>query len=339
MLLTIGCLILGVAAVAAGSVFHTPHFEEAAIGALEAPLLKTWSALGGFTTLRVHGDEGKDVLSIQKALATDPELHFIATPNGYFGDGTEAAIRAFQTEYHLPVTGAIDAPTLTTLNQAFFGQFCPAPVVSYPDLSLARVTKTAGLPADYIPPNLVAMTGQVRTVGIQCVTRDTAQALDAMFTAALKDGVVLAVSSGFRKPDIQELTHQFWIAAEGEENAERDSATPYHSEHQLGTAVDLCGSTDEFAGVQEGFGETPEGVWLSMHAWEYGFNESYPGDSDDEYMKEPWHWRFVGGELARTLHAQGVSYNEYSYTMRHSAAVAGSVEAVNEFLLSNKRLF
>ncbi len=338
-------LLLGLFVVAAAGVcVVSPARSQAlgaAVGSLSAPLLKLWQSTGGFVSARGPGDEANDLLTVQKALATDPVLNFIATPNGYFGEGTEAAIRAFQIEYGIPQTGVIDEPTLNQLNQLFLNQLCPSPIAAAPDLSLAHITKRIGLPSDYIPAGLVDITKRVRTIGVQCVTAATAQALGQLFAAAEHDGINLAVTSGYRRPDIQQLTHDFWLAVEGDK-ANTDSALPYHSEHQTGTAVDFAGSSEGFQGVDKDFGTSPEGQWLLQHAPAYGFNLSYPDEAAGEYVYEPWHWRFVGLELAAQLHAAGTAYNEIaasSPTAQTRTAPPDTVESVNELLTTNGHLF
>ena len=70
--------------------------------------------------------------------------------------------------------------------------------------------------------------------------------------------------------------------------AERESARPGASQHQLGTAIDFGSITDAFA-------QTRAGKWLVAHAWEYGFSLSYPqGDEGiTGYRYESWHYRFI----------------------------------------------
>lgn len=84
------------------------------------------------------------------------------------------------------------------------------------------------------------------------------------------------------------------------------SADQGYSEHQLGTAVDL--TTVKTDGGLEGFDKTPEYKWLLENAYKYGFIISYPA-GNTYYKFEPWHWRFVGVELATRLHED----NKYFY--------------------------
>src|SRR5690606_18737682 len=77
------------------------------------------------------------------------------------------------------------------------------------------------------------------------------------------------------------------------------SADQGFSEHQLGTTVDF--TTTGLGGGLQGFGNTPAYQWLVQNAYKYGFVLSYPEDNA-YYVFEPWHWRYVGEDLAEDLH-------------------------------------
>lgn len=76
-------------------------------------------------------------------------------------------------------------------------------------------------------------------------------------------------------------------------------AVPGTSEHHLGLAVDLLG--DEAV------------AWFQEHCWDYGFIVRYR--SDKEYytgiIDEPWHFRYVGKEVALDLKDSGLCLEEY----------------------------
>jgi D-alanyl-D-alanine carboxypeptidase len=80
------------------------------------------------------------------------------------------------------------------------------------------------------------------------------------------------------------------------------SADQGYSEHQLGTTIDFTNS--KVGSTFEGFEDTESYAWLSNNAYKYGFIISYP-ENNQYYQFEPWHWRFVGRELAGFLHEQG----------------------------------
>ncbi len=62
------------------------------------------------------GSKGDDVLEAQKLLASDPAT-FKVKPTGFFGPLTQDAIKKFQTDYNLPVTGVLDQATRDVMKQ------------------------------------------------------------------------------------------------------------------------------------------------------------------------------------------------------------------------------
>ena len=122
---------------------------------------------------------------------------------------------------------------------------------------------------------------------------------------------------------MQAVAHQRWVV-EDPANANQISALPGHSEHQLGTVVDfgspempaLTGNNTEK--LSPLFAQTSEGRWLSEHAFEYGFSMSSPqgAESLTGLAYEPWHYRYIGVELASYLHASGYFLDEYLLKVR-----------------------
>jgi LAS superfamily LD-carboxypeptidase LdcB len=92
-------------------------------------------------------------------------------------------------------------------------------------------------------------------------------------------------------------------------------ARPGHSEHQLGTTIDVTteGETD----VDQSWGATPQGQWVATNAHKYGFLLSYPQGATERtcYDYEPWHLRYVGRELAADVIESGLSLREYLWEL------------------------
>ncbi len=127
---------------------------------------------------------------------------------------------------------------------------------------------------------------------------DAVNFLTDMIDEAKSDGLDLKIVSAYRSFDEQaDLKGQFTQVYGTGSNA--FSADQGYSEHQLGTTVDLTNPT--VGGAYVSFKETPEYQWLLTHAQRYGFILSYP-EGNSFYMYEPWHWRFVGVDLAGDLH-------------------------------------
>ena len=179
---------------------------------------------------------------------------------------------------------------------------CVKPEAVYPDLSLLSILPDAGLPLDYIPTDLADLGDSVEVDGSACLKEEAAQDLIKMFRAAKKDGVNLAVTSAYRNPARQEKVYQYWLKTEGS-GAKYEVARPGFSEHQLGMAVDLTDSSIEYLPVNQEFGTSRGGKWMKRNAHKYGFVMSYPKGKRGRtgFNYEPWHWRYVGPNLARRI--------------------------------------
>jgi D-alanyl-D-alanine carboxypeptidase len=187
----------------------------------------------------------------------------------------------------------------------------PATRTGYDDWATTLVDTIRALPEDYEPPDLVPVTraglagsGRIRDV----IVADLAELGDAAAAA----GMPVAVQSAYRSYERQRVVFAEWEAASGRAEALRFSARPGHSEHQLGTAVDLR-EADGPAPWEVRFAARPTGRWLAEHAWEYGFVLSYPGGAEARtcYGAEPWHVRYLGREAAAAVRASGLPLREW----------------------------
>lgn len=139
---------------------------------------------------------------------------------------------------------------------------------------------------------------------------------EEMYTAAKKDGITLTPFSAYRSYDRQKnnyinLTKQYMSQYKlSEEEAAKKAATvilpPGTSEHNLGLAMDICNTRDDFA-------YTKEYKWLTENAHKYGFILRYTADKQSitGIVPEPWHWRFVGVEYAESIKNSGLCLEEY----------------------------
>ena len=171
-----------------------------------------------------------------------------------------------------------------------------AQVLDQPAEYLALVDKRHLLDAGYVPPDLVSLGDYPLAVSRKDLFLRKAIMPDvlAMAAAARADGVTILFSSSYRSYDYQKAVYEREVQTYGQAAADRESAHPGASQHQLGTAVDFGSITDEFAG-------TKAGRWLSAHAWEYGFTLSYPRAYEEVtgYRWESWHYRYIGRPAAR----------------------------------------
>ena len=138
--------------------------------------------------------------------------------------------------------------------------------------------------------------------------------LKAMAAAAKANGSRLSSVSAYRGYKQQVALFGGYAKGDGYDDAVTYSARPGHSEHQLGLAVDFgsFGST----GLDSKWESTRAGAWMAKHAWEYGWLMSYPKGKQDLvcYRYEPWHYRYVGRDLAAKIHASGLTVREYLWS-------------------------
>ena len=177
------------------------------------------------------------------------------------------------------------------------------------DCWLAPMGKTRSLSSSYspsvIPTNLL---------GGGSVASDTQNVLTQMFTHAKNKGLDLFILSAYRSFETQQATFEYWVGQEvakgysrtdAEVRANTYSAKPGHSEHQLGTVVDLkcngCASFDNSVENQKIY------EYLEQNAHNFGFIISYPKNSQHltGYVYEPWHVRYIGIDLAKELFDTG----------------------------------
>lgn len=88
-------------------------------------------------------------------------------------------------------------------------------------------------------------------------------------------------------------------------------AVPGTSEHHLGLAADIIDT--EIWDLVQAQENLPGQRWLMENCWKYGFILRYPADSRDVtgIIYEPWHYRYVGIELATELYESGLTLEEY----------------------------
>jgi D-alanyl-D-alanine carboxypeptidase len=184
------------------------------------------------------------------------------------------------------------------------------------DSQYVLVNKKFGLePVDYRPEDLVIPKVNLTASDSndeKSVRELITPNLEEMLTAAKKVNLDLTMNSGFRSSKLQAFYFNNYVKQSGLEAAKRYSAEPGHSEHQTGLSFDLS-YTDRKCYLDACFGETDAGVWLAENAHSYGFILRYPKDKEEitGYQYEPWHFRFVGKDIATEIFDQKLSYEEY----------------------------
>ena len=178
------------------------------------------------------------------------------------------------------------------------------------DWSLIIVNTEREIPEGYVPE-----LSEILSTGKTLDSRVTPY-YEAMYTAAKEDGIILTPYSAYRSYERQKINYEnltdTYMTRYGisREEAAKKAATvilpPGTSEHNLGLAVDICNTLDNFA-------ESKEYKWLTEHAHEYGFILRYTAEKQSitNIVPEPWHWRFVGVEYAEEIKNSGLCLEEW----------------------------
>ncbi len=175
---------------------------------------------------------------------------------------------------------------------------------------LKKYSKVYFLNENYVPISLATIPPEY-TYDKKVVYQFHADAiyqLQKLIDDARRDGVNPLVISAYRSFATQASVKAANKIKYGAGTANQFSAEQGFSEHQLGTTVDFTTTQTGTNFIK--FDSTPEYAWLQQHAHIYGFTLSYP-KGNAYYAYEPWHWRYVGIELATRLHTEGKYFYEY----------------------------
>ena len=168
------------------------------------------------------------------------------------------------------------------------------------------VDRFHGIPADFAPPDLVSIGKGYEPERTYCLRKEAAEAFKLMHEAALLNGIDLKVVSAYRGYSTQRRIYLDKLDRSGWNQT--TVAKPGHSEHQLGTTLDLTDGKTNRA-LEVAFGERSAGRWLLDHAPDFGFAISYtPANaSRTGYSSEPWHYRYWGMGKARARHRNALN--------------------------------
>lgn len=212
------------------------------------------------------------------------------------------------SQVHTPskssLTKVTSTPTASNFNKHLFSTTDPTSLWVIVNKQHPLLPKTF-IPADLVVPNV-----PLRVPGNESMQlrKPTATALETMFAAAKADNLNLMVSSGYRSYTYQVGLYGGYVSSMGQAAADTQSARPGYSEHQTGLALDIE-PVSKKCELSQCFADTPEGQWLVANAYKYGFILRYtPTDvATTGYESEPWHYRYVGVDLATEMHKDKIA--------------------------------
>lgn len=177
---------------------------------------------------------------------------------------------------------------------------------------LQKYSRTYFLNENFVPMKLAQIESKYILSGRkdQYFHGDAVSFLNDLLDEAAEEGLDLKVISAYRSFDEQQALKGQYTQVYGS-GANAFSADQGYSEHQLGTTVDISDSVT--GGPFSAFAQTKEYNWLLENAHRFGFILSYP-ENNGFYVFEPWHWRFVGIDLATDLHRKNADF--YTWDQR-----------------------
>lgn len=157
---------------------------------------------------------------------------------------------------------------------------------------------------DYVPNNLITVDGLM-------INKEAYNEYKKMQDDMAKEGLTIRIISAYRTYQYQENLYNNYLKKEAKNIVDTYSARPGYSEHHTGLAIDVDNKKLDF----NKFYLTKEFLWMQDNAYKYGFILRYPKDKENitGYFYEPWHYRYVGKEIATYIKKHNITYEEYYY--------------------------
>ncbi len=132
-------------------------------------------------------------------------------------------------------------------------------------------------------------------------------AFRVMSDAASKEGYNIVINSAYRSYDDQVDLSNEYLKWYGQNYVDKYVAKPGYSEHQTGLSYDIGSRTVNV------FANSKEYQWMKDNAYKYGFIERFTKrwETITGFRAEPWHYRYVGKDIAKYIHDNNISFEEY----------------------------
>jgi len=225
----------------------------------------------------------------------------------------EDYLRLIFGEAGIPLKLAYNAAASILESPAFFMEFFT--IFNQDPYTYFLVDKNHPLPDGYEPDDLIPLTAGIFRLGRNdlLLRKIAADALQEMAAAAAKEGITFTIGSSYRSAAYQAQVYDREVKTYGRETADRESAQPGKSQHQLGLVVD-------FSPIDDAFAETPASGWLLNNASRFGWSLSFPDGYEDVtgYRWESWHYRYVGKDLAAFIDNYFDGIQQYALLFIHA---------------------
>lgn len=260
--------------------------------------------------LSVHDNYDKEITlemeNVDTSVVGTQELQVIAMDSN--GNQATITIELLIEEKVIPQSQANDSTTNQEQPNVSQGgsnstndQHTGRRVVANPNDIHVLLNKQNALPDGWTPSDLT-------DVGGYLLRSEAASQWLAAKQAAQAEGIQINLISAYRSQSYQTNLYNQYMASDPE-NAPYYSAYPRTSEHESGLAIDV---SYDYA-LHEDLQNSSVGQWMNNNGWKYGWILRYPSNKTQVtgYMFEPWHYRYVGVDLATTLHQSSLTMEEY----------------------------
>ena len=170
------------------------------------------------------------------------------------------------------------------------------------------VNKNNKLSKNYVPSDLEQISLEY-SCDHKYLRKIAKESFEQMAMDAKKNGFNIVAVSTYRSYEYQEKLYNNYVKDKGYYYADMCSARAGHSEHQTGLAVDIADLSLDY----DNFEYTKEFIWVKENAHKYGFIMRYPKAKFHitGFKYEPWHYRYVGIDVATYIHKNNITLEEY----------------------------
>ena len=185
--------------------------------------------------------------------------------------------------------------------------------VKNPEDILVLVNKNNKLSKNYVPNDLEKISLKYATEE-KYLRKEAKVAFEKLSEEARLRNYKIVATSAYRSYEYQDKLYNYYIETKGKEYADLCSARPGHSEHQTGLSIDVMGSNNDY----DLFEESKEFTWMKENAHKFGFILRYPKGKEQTtgFKYEPWHYRYVGTEVATIIYQNNLTLEEYYKTLK-----------------------
>ena len=173
------------------------------------------------------------------------------------------------------------------------------------------VNKYRYLDEKFIPENLIKIDEKYASDDDFMASRVAVNAFIEMHDAALNDGYQIVINSAYRSYQDQQDISDLYLNTYGQNYVNNYVARPGFSEHQTGLAFDI-GSRNVNV-----FANSKEYKWMQDNCYKYGFIMRFPKkyETITGFRSEPWHFRYVGKDIAKYIYEKSITLEEYFITV------------------------